>query len=721
MSTTQPSHSKTILERASVSSSQQQQQGQPSRRQQQVSSKIDDTNNVILPQSIYDEEYHEAPINQGLLNHKRKSMRDSLHIYYKNSALEDNNNNNNYHHREWMRPYWLGTSLGLLLFAFWILDSLKDPLFAQLVHGHIETHQPNAKLCSVAWTLILVCGLEYLANQRRRSQNNNNNDSRQEQHEETQQDQHELLSKDQVLDGGGVWNIAPVYSSQEYRQEQRRHRNKAADDTISISIFYEIGIAYGIAFVVIAHFVQLFQTTVVIRDNHRQDEQDGWDRWYILAYVLHATIESFGSIAVATFWSFTNSTLALDDAERYYGPIIALAQLGAIGGSTMVAKGLWDIPVLLQVVSLVITLQWLVMIVYHRRFPPSSVLAVTNDDDQSIWTWQDNNDATLTKPFWSGVHLIFQHSYVLLILGVSCLYEISLTCLDYQMKLLGYAHFAMNEATALEGSSNPLSLMASMSFAEFMGRYGQAVNLISLIFSSLLFPRLIRRYGLRWTLRLFPSLLVIVTLITYVALPGNLTVLFVSLSLLKAMTYSIHDPSKELLYIPTSNAIKFRAKFWIDVVGERISKAMGGVLNHVSGSVEQSIKVGSFPSLITAAGLWMVCWYVGQEFDRLIHTGTIVGLEEELFLDRARTYQALPKNEPPHEDHGGDDDDNYDPTTTTTPTSLDSVEILFVHDSNDDECQSLSTLGFLDSCLEEDNARGDVLAMKTIPPMIVRL
>ena len=166
------------------------------------------------------------------------------------------------------------------------------------------------------------------------------------------------------------------------------------------------------------------------------------------------------------------------------------------------------------------------------------------------------------------------------------------------------------------------------------------MNITSLFFSSLVFPYLIRRFGLRWTLRLFPTLLLIVTMVAYGALPGNLTVLFCSMALLKAMTYSIHDPSKEILYLPTSNSVKLRAKFWIDVVGARISKAVGSGVNTFAGSVDRSVRVGTIPSVLTAALLWLFCYYAGVEFDRLLSTGEIVGLDETEEL-QAENYMNL--------------------------------------------------------------------------------
>jgi hypothetical protein len=366
------------------------------------------------------------------------------------------------------------------------------------------------------------------------------------------------------------------------------------------------------------------------------------------------------------------------------------------------------------VVSLVIVLHILVMKLYDGRFQPTSLLAnnaaTADNDEQSVLTWQDN-DATLTKPFWSGIYLIFNHYYVILILGVSCLYEITLTCLDYQMKLLGYARFAATNDPSTFSSTSPISIMATMSFAEFMGRYGQVVNFISLLLSSLVFPTLISRYGLRVTLRIFPTLLLIVTVIAYGAFPGNLTVLFVSLSLLKAMTYSVHDPSKELLYIPTSNAVKFRAKFWIDVVGERISKAIGGLFNTFSGSVAKSIRIGSVPSIVSAAGLWFACFYVGIEFDRLLRTGTIVGLEHSV---NPATYKKVLKREQDGQDDDGDDDDDDHHRRDFPPSQGEPLEV----ELQFGEEGSFSTLG-LDDTVDDAVGRRDTSAK--IPAAVVRI
>ncbi len=628
------------------------------------------------PRTKLQYDFDDAPDNQGLLTGKLKIVNS----HYKHGRIVDP--------YEWMRPYWLGSGLFLILFAFWLLDSLKDPIFVQLVDGKISKHQPPAKLCSVFVTLILVCLLEFWTNLQQQRRN-----------EQRLEKERQVTPDESVLDPGGVWKRIQTKSSKANNTESPPEH--ATDDIVSIDVFYHVGIPYLLAFSILSYFVWRFeqrvhrQTTIPTTDTtiNKTDENESEENplvYYILGYVLYATVESFGSLAVATFWSYTNSTLSLHDAERYYGPIIATAQLGAIGGSTLVAAGRWESSYLLLVVTLVIVLQLLLMRSYDHRFEPTSLLVAEQqsafsqtkqgskthsqyedgDDSISVMTLQDGNE-TLTKPFLSGLYLIFNHSYVLLILGVSCLYEVAMTLLDYQMKLLGFAKFNAANTTASVSPDASSNTNNDMSFTKFMGHYGQLVNVTSLLFSSILFPFLIRRFGLRRTLLWFPTMLLIVTFLAYGALPGNLAVLFVSLSVLKAMTYSIHDPSKELLYIPTSNAIKFRAKFWIDVVGERISKAIGSAFNTLAKTIEQSVRIGVVPSFLSAFGLWLVCYLVGKRFDQLLETGKIIGLEHSI---DPSTYSRVARDETEDDGYGGRNYDYY----SDEPSE---VEILFEEDN----------------------------------------
>lgn len=578
------------------------------------------TNSNAYDDEEQEEDYYDDP-NAGLLHKKSSRSRGSITPTHsttrdsRKSPFDDDPFSAHWgeNPKEWQRPYWLGASLCCILFAFWILDSLKDPIFGDLVNGNLKRHQPIAKLVSVVTTLGLVVFLEFLSNARK---------ERRRRLESMQR-----LSNESVLDEGGEWSRIGFQDDEDPPDAQ----NNNAESTTLVYIL----ITYAMLFIGVAQVLP-YHPKYADPETYQKSASDTFDEgltpWFAVAYFIYAAIESFGSLAVASFWSFTNTTLSLEDAAKYYGPIIAIAQLGAVGGSTMVTTSYSD-TTMITLSSLIILLHLVVMNVYTKRFRPTNIQAIVAADEdisevvepfatssnkrrQSI---QSLVSATASQhdpvSLWSGIHLILRHNYVLLLLGVSCLYEVSLTCLDYQMKLIGYKRF---ESVGQE---------KGLTFTEFMGHYGQFVNATSLVLSTFGFNFFIRRLGLRYTLRLFPTLLVTATVVAFGALPGNLYVLFISMSLLKAMTYSIHDPSKELLYLPTSNSIKFKAKFWIDIVGARVAKAIGSTINTYAGSVDRSVSVGSMPSLLTAMLLWAACYKIGIDFDENVASGKIVGLD----------------------------------------------------------------------------------------------
>lgn len=595
---------------------------------------------------VQEEEYYDDP-GAGLLHKKSSRSRNS--IAAANSSHKGPFDDDPFsahwgdNPKEWQRPYWLGASLCCILFSFWILDSLKDPIFGDLVDGNLKRHQPIAKLVSVVTTLVLVVFLEFLSSVRK---------ERQRRLETMQQ-----ISNESVLDEGGEWSRIGFQDDEDPPDAQ----NSNAESTTLVYIL----ITYAIIFVGIAQvlpFHPKYSHPETFQNSSSDTIGEGLRPWFFVAYFIYAAIESFGSLAVASFWSFTNTTLSLEDAAKYYGPVIAIAQFGAVGGSTMVTTSYTD-TTMITLSSLTILLHLVVMNLYTKRFRPSNIQAIVAADEdisevvepfaasgskrrQSI---QSLVSATAsqheTSSLWSGVHLILRHNYVLLLLGVSCLYEVSLTCLDYQMKLIGYKRFES------VGQKNGLT------FTEFMGHYGQFVNVTSLVLSIFGFNFFIRRLGLRYTLRLFPTLLLIATVVAFGALPGNLYVLFISMSLLKAMTYSIHDPSKELLYLPTSNIIKFKAKFWIDIVGARVAKAIGSTINTYAGSVDRSVSVGSMPSLLTAMLLWAACYKIGIDFDDNVASGKIVGLEN---ADTQSGHSFLAQEDEIHNGIYLDDGENQD-------------------------------------------------------------
>lgn len=266
----------------------------------------------------------------------------------------------------------------------------------------------------------------------------------------------------------------------------------------------------------------------------------------ILGWICYFAIESYGSLAVALsenlpshsqstlrhhyfyyrFWAFTNASIELEDAKSSYGLIVAFAQLGAIFGSTLAtqARSL-HISFLfvvgggscLLVCAMVRGYEFLFPVHKHPLPTPTSKA----DEEPSV----SSNKPSFAQRLFDGFGLIVRYSYVANLLVISTLYEVVLTVLDFEMKIIGRARYSTDTRGAEQ-------------FAALMGNFGQTVNTISFVFSLTGFSYVVRSLGLPVTLLVFPVLLILATLVTY-AFP-SLWTLFVTTAILKALTYALN-------------------------------------------------------------------------------------------------------------------------------------------------------------------------------------
>ena len=319
----------------------------------------------------------------------------------------------------------------------------------------------------------------------------------------------------------------------------------------------------------------------------------------MLGWVHYFAIESYGSLAVSLFWQYTNSQVNLKGAKAQYGLIVAGGQVGAITGCTLVVGSkTFGVAQLYFAGGALTLVAPLIVSLYLRRFPA----------DHGGGSAAAAGKNTVHSGLFEGLRLLIRHPYVLGIFAVSALFEIIATILDYQMKVLGKA---AHSHTA--------------DFAAFMGLFGQATNTVSLIFSLVGTSFVIRNLGLRYTLMLFPTILMGVVAVVY--LSPSMWVLFGTMVAIKGVSYALNNPSKEMLYMVTSDSIKFKAKSWIDVFGGRGSKALGSfVTNMLKGSVAGLMFWGSTISFLIAAALLGISSVLGSAFDRLSERGEIIGV-----------------------------------------------------------------------------------------------
>jgi len=315
----------------------------------------------------------------------------------------------------------------------------------------------------------------------------------------------------------------------------------------------------------------------------------------ILGWLIYVGIESFGSLVVALFWSFVASTTDAASAKRGYAIIISGAQVGSILGPTLgsFAKSIGT-GKLMFVVGFVIFMVPLMIKVFMTYIPAHLRGAAGPQVKQKA-----------TGPL-EGIRLLVSRPYLLGIFGIATLYEVVGTIMDYQMKVLAFKQYLLpDERTA------------------FLSLFGQCANGLALVMALLGTSYLMRRFGLTFCLLAFP--LSIGLVVSYVYVKPMLWVVFGAMIAVKGLSYSLNNPAKEIMYIPTSKDIKFKTKSWIDAFGNRSAKAAGaGVTDFFKGVPASLMLYGTMISL-GIVGIWILAaLFVGGAFNKLQREGKTV-------------------------------------------------------------------------------------------------
>jgi len=332
---------------------------------------------------------------------------------------------------------------------------------------------------------------------------------------------------------------------------------------------------------------------------------------YIGAYPLAAlgvavyfATESFGSLVIALFWSFAVSCNRTDEAKRSFPFMIAVAQIGTIGGSSLLIFGMpnWAIYTLCTVTTI------LVMVMINRIV---TVIPASNLVSDKVEKKQ--------KPdILAGIKLLFTQPYLLGVFIVSTFYEIVKTIVDFQMK-------------------SQASLLPGMDFEVFLGWFGFWTNMTAFLMALLGTSYIMKKYGLKFCVIVYPVIFAISMIALYVyhqtgPSPENLCwATFGVMMLVTALSYAVNNPTKEMMYIPTSSDAKFKVKGITDTVGSRGSKAVGSAINNsLNVGATQAIKVANILAFGTLIGLgfiavWLVAaFYVGTKNAQLVKDNQII-------------------------------------------------------------------------------------------------
>ncbi|UCC40674.1 MAG: MFS transporter [Candidatus Aminicenantes bacterium] len=275
--------------------------------------------------------------------------------------------------------------------------------------------------------------------------------------------------------------------------------------------------------------------------------------WMPLAFWVWANV--FIVVLVAQFWMLVNDVFNPREAKRLIGFFGSGGILGGILGALLVGLLGRDMP-------------------DDLLFIASGVLILGGFVVNSIFIWQRRKKPPVDEPdnkdnkggkepakvgFIDNFNTVRKNHYLTLLAMVVILTFVVATFIDFQSK------------TVIEVKVERMDEMT-----EFFGYFHAGLLVLPFFLQLFMTSNIIRRYGIRFTLLLFPFVLILCSMGIYFW-PAILFAVAIKSSD-KGLSFSLNQSARELLYIPISPEIKYKAKVFIDMFLNRFAKGIGALI-----------------------------------------------------------------------------------------------------------------------------------------------
>lgn len=269
-----------------------------------------------------------------------------------------------------------------------------------------------------------------------------------------------------------------------------------------------------------------------------------WDPARAILFLIR---EVYAVLLIEQYWSFVNSVISQEQAKRYNGWILAISSIGSVSGAYFVHLFVEKLGT--QSLVLIAALACLPsLFLSYRAYQHAGLKNLT----QSKHPTKDNQDP---------LHLGLFRSHPLLI-GILALILTS----QFYSAFMGL-HFQSTLSREFVDMDQQTA---------FSGMFFAIANGVSLFIQIFVARFVLRRVSPMHIHRLIPLVHLGFALVA-LAYPGLWSVSAAFLAF-KAIDYSLFRASKEILYIPFSFDVRFRAKEIIDVFGYRLGKGFASLL-----------------------------------------------------------------------------------------------------------------------------------------------
>ncbi len=344
--------------------------------------------------------------------------------------------------------------------------------------------------------------------------------------------------------------------------------------------------------------------------------------WYLigqqlswLVYVFYVWVSLFGVFTTSQFWLLANYVFDPREAKRVFPFVAAGAILGGITGSLLT-------NLFAELVGTE-NLLWLCMAFLLICF--GILLAVWNmrrgDDPEKSKQKKKSRDI-------SGMLPVILHSRHLKLLALMIALTVMVsTFVDFQFNKIVKDFFEDKDR-----------------LTAFFGAFFFWLSLISLVLQLLLSSRVLRRFGVGAAILFLPVGLLLGSTAIFL-FPVLASAILVKISD-GSFRYSINKTGLELLYLPIPTNIKNRVKAFMDVVGDRFARGIGGGLLYiVNDMLHWPVQWISFLSAALIGGWIAVAVMIKREYSRTfraaLEKGTIDAGQLRTRLHDAASMDAL--------------------------------------------------------------------------------
>ena len=272
-----------------------------------------------------------------------------------------------------------------------------------------------------------------------------------------------------------------------------------------------------------------------------------WGSWLggqrPFVWAVYIMVEIYSVMMIGIFWTYTNDIVTQAESDRLYG-IIGVGGIvgGAAGGAFVDGFTRTVGPVNLLVICAGLVVVSAVL--------GSVTEAVTHPAERHITKKKQEGGLGAAL---EGAREVKASKYLMLIVGIVIAYEFTATLTDFGISVV-FEHTYSDE----------------VELTKMYGRLGWIVSATALVSQLVLVPLLLpaKRVAL-----LVPPVVMLGGAIGLMVVPAIVTAMILAASD-RGLNYSVQQATKESLYVPLTDAQKYKAKAFIDMFIDRAAKAM---------------------------------------------------------------------------------------------------------------------------------------------------